>query len=129
VGDLQVVRIAGPSYALRVLRDIAIERRRQVVDEGYSLEHDDEAHDVNDLAYAAACYALPNYAREEVRKPKWWPWTAKSWKPTPDDRRRELVKAGALIVAEIERLDRVAEADELERGPEATAARRREPNG
>jgi len=27
------------------------------------------------------------------------------WKPTPDDRVRELVKAGALIAAEIDRLN------------------------
>jgi hypothetical protein len=33
-----------------------------------------------------------------------WPWDRKWWKPT--DRRRDLVKAAALILAEIERLDR-----------------------
>jgi len=35
-----------------------------------------------------------------------WPWHPLQWKPTPKDRVRELVKAGALIVAEIERLQR-----------------------
>jgi hypothetical protein len=36
--------------------------------------------------------------------PGWWPWAERFWKPTPDDRVRELVKAGALIAAEIDRL-------------------------
>ena len=33
-----------------------------------------------------------------------WPWNVVWWKPTPDDRIRELAKAGALIAAEIDRL-------------------------
>jgi len=33
-----------------------------------------------------------------------WPWGKEWWKPS--DRRRDLVKAGALIAAEIDRLDR-----------------------
>jgi hypothetical protein len=37
---------------------------------------------------------------------RYWPWEDKWWKPK--DRRRDLVRAGALIVAEIERLDRLA---------------------
>ena len=39
-----------------------------------------------------------------------WPWKEAWWKPTPEDRIRELVKAGALIVAEIDRLRRKEEA-------------------
>jgi len=35
-----------------------------------------------------------------------WTWERAWWKPTT--RRRDLVKAGALILAEIERLDRAA---------------------
>ena len=34
-----------------------------------------------------------------------WPY---QWEFKPADRRRELVKAGALILAEIERIDRAA---------------------
>lgn len=34
-----------------------------------------------------------------------WPWSREWWKPK--NPRRDLVKAGALIVAEIERLDRL----------------------
>lgn len=32
------------------------------------------------------------------------PWDNEWWKPSPDDRKRELVKAGALIAAAIDRL-------------------------
>ena len=53
------------------------------------------------MAVAAACYALPAWCRGRTRR---WPWDDEWWKPTPDDRIRELVKAGALIAAEIDRL-------------------------
>ena len=79
------------------IADIAAERRRQVEAEGWTPEHDD-AHDDNELSRAAACYAIGNVA--------YWPWEAMWWKPK--DRRRDLVRAAALIVAEIERLDRAA---------------------
>jgi len=35
-----------------------------------------------------------------------WPWSPMWWRPTTQ--RRDLVKAGALIMAEIERIDRAA---------------------
>jgi hypothetical protein len=91
----------------RALNDISTERARQVVEEGYDRVHD-LGHDDGALACAASCYALPRKYRIDFDVPLlWWPdgWV---WKPTPNDRRRELVKAGALIVAEIERLDCVA---------------------
>lgn len=78
------------------------ERQRQKSVEGWSTEHDDE-HDDGALAQAAVCYVA------DVRKynralPPEWPWDETAWKPTTH--RRDLVKAGALILAEIERLDR-----------------------
>lgn len=73
---------------------------------GWDPGHDDE-HTDDELAKAAAVYATPGYARRESGGvPTLWPWHRKWWKPVPDDRIRELVKAGALIVAEIERLQR-----------------------
>jgi hypothetical protein len=42
-----------------------------------------------------------------------WPFTEHWWKPTPNNRIRELEKAGALIAAEIDRLLRL-ELDETE---------------
>lgn len=85
---------------------IAKERERQINIEGWTPEHDAK-HDKGELALAAAGYALAEELREESNDnfaPYWWPWENRYWKPTPNDRIRELVKAGALIVAEIERL-------------------------
>lgn len=84
------------------------ERRRQTDAEGYSYRHDD-AHTHDELVLAAVQYALPDGRRSygEYRVfdvPIDWPWENEAWKPTPDDRVRELVKAGALIAAEIDRL-------------------------
>lgn len=85
------------------------ERGRQITREGYTPAHDDE-HGHDELALAAALYALPAELRpfNDGEAPDYWPWDDSSWKPTPHDRIRELVKAGALIVAEIERLQRKA---------------------
>lgn len=88
----------------RALADITVERRRQIEAEGWTPEHDDQHADGGHgghpaLPQAAACYALG----EQVR----WPWAEEWWKPGPT-RRRDLIKAAALLVAEIERLDRAA---------------------
>lgn len=87
---------------------ILYERQRQVEVEGWTPEHDD-AHDGEELAKAAGCYALGTTRAYNHRGQRigasFWPWDIRWWKPGPD-RRRDLVKAGALIVAEIERLDR-----------------------
>lgn len=83
----------------RALDDIAAERRRQTEQEGWTPDHDDE-HSDGQLAAAAACYAMPpdyrDYGPEhlEMLAPQEWPWSEEWWKPTPSDRRRELVKAG-----------------------------------
>lgn len=92
---------------------ISAERWRQVFEEGWTHEHDDR-HVRGELAAVAACYAAPLRA-QEVALWALWPstWDRSFWKPsaTPGDlsaRRRDLVKAGALIAAEIERIDRMA---------------------
>jgi len=89
--------------------DVLAERQRQVSAEGWTPEHDDE-HSKGDMAMAASCYAAQAYyVPDEAKKrtcPGHWPWAFEWWKPC--DTRRDLVKAGALIVAEIERLDRAA---------------------
>jgi hypothetical protein len=90
---------------------IAEERKRQISEEGYDSTHDD-AHDEGEIACAAAAYAIPDHVTKGViaktASPRmhFWPWAATGFKPSPDNRIRELVKAGALIVAEIERLQR-----------------------
>lgn len=78
---------------------ISEERERQISVEGWSPEHDD-AHTNEELVQAAVKYALP--------KGNLWPaaWSIDWYKPTPEDRIKELAKAGALIAAEIDRLRR-----------------------
>ncbi|WGX57860.1 hypothetical protein P7I93_13310 [Pseudomonas aeruginosa] len=90
--------------------DVQAERRRQVEAEGWTPEHDDE-HADGQMAQAAGCYALhaggigtdwPD--GRQNGSALFWPWDKDSWKPTTP--RRDLVKACALALAEIERLDR-----------------------
>lgn len=87
-------------------RDILSERQRQIASEGWTPESDDN-YLSGELANAAACYAMTDPVMDPDRPaPVDWPWTASWWKPS--DRRRDLIKAGALILAEIERIDRKA---------------------
>jgi hypothetical protein len=105
--------------------DVLAERKRQIEREGWTPEHDN-GHGHGSMALAAACYAAHTgtdcliesrinlstknadlfAAQEFVRR--FWPWDWEWWKPK--DRRRNLVRAAALLLAEIERLDRAANA-------------------
>lgn len=69
---------------------ISDERQRQIEVEGLTPEKED-LYTAGHLALAGATYAIPTFSR----------------KPTPDDRIRELAKAGAFIAAEIDRLQRL----------------------
>ena len=112
---------------MSAIDDIAAERRRQIEVEGWTTKHD-AGHFAGEMARAAAAYAVygsmpkdrvfqvdvygrSRYGGERQYQFGWflpatmlWPWDADWWKPK--DPRRDLVRAGALIVAEIERLDR-----------------------
>lgn len=97
---------------------IAEERAAQVSREGWTPTHDDD-HDNGSLALAAAAYAFQS-AGEGKSMPRTehgftpldlWPWDASYWKPK--DSMRDLVRAGALIVAEIDRRQRAAEVDRV----------------
>jgi len=90
---------------------IVAERERQKSVEGWSAEHD-LAHKSGELARAGAAYALMPWRRSvgigvsiasEIDRMKIWPWERAWWKPEGD--RRDLVKAGALILAELDRMD------------------------
>lgn len=105
-------RLAGT----RAARDLLGERMRQVEAEGWTPAYDDRHRPYPALAFAAACYALHASGAGEYkafwestqqRRPFWWPWSLKWWKPR--NPRRDLVRAGALILAELERLDRAEE--------------------
>lgn len=82
--------------------DVISERQRQRSVEGWTSERDDAYQD-SELADAAACYAIHAH-NQGVSTPAHWPWAPAWWKQT--NPRRDLVKAGALILAEIERIDR-----------------------
>ena len=100
-----------PSSTTKAAADVLAERRRQIEEEGWTPQHDDNWPS-GTLSLAAACYAMPKQDRQSKHGSGvsvWralWPFDG-WWKPS--DRRRDLVKAGALILAEIERLDRAAE--------------------
>lgn len=81
--------------------DIIEERQRQQTVKGFTPQLDDTYTDC-ELAAAAICYIEPMEAES------YWPagWLDDSFKPS--DYRSNLVKAGALIAAEIERIDRAA---------------------
>lgn len=93
---------------------ISDERKRQIEEEGWTPGHDDE-HGVGDLACAAIAYTYEGIARQgewtnfcrvpRGQVPKDWPWAAGWWKPK-EDPVRNLVIAGALIAAEIDKLQR-----------------------
>ncbi len=89
---------------------IAAERNRQVTEENWTDGHDD-LHAQEELANAAACYAMsPGFwdcltrTEEETIREFIWPFHESWWKPK--DRLRDLVRAGALIAAEIDRIQR-----------------------
>lgn len=84
---------------------IAEERARQVFGEDFDYKHDD-SYVNGELVQAAIAYAQHAHnPKASVAVPYAWPWLPKWFKPT--NPRRDLVKAGALIAAEIERLDRM----------------------
>jgi hypothetical protein len=112
----------------KAIDDVLEERKRQVEAEGWSAEHDDE-HDSGELCAAGASYALnassqlnPYFQSPLEEVPIFWPWYNDAdisggrgdcpvwgkipawWKPK--EPRRDLVRAAALIIAEIEKLDR-----------------------
>ncbi len=82
--------------------DVISERQRQRSVEGWTSERDD-SYQNSELADAAACYAIHAH-NQGFSTPAHWPWDPAWWKQK--NPRRDLVKAGALILAEIERIDR-----------------------
>jgi hypothetical protein len=99
---------------------ITRERLRQMTSEGHTLENDDKRIN-GELAIAAACYAVAGIGghgefvevhrlysdnREGLAEDA-WPWEPETDKREAHPRLRRLVIAGALIAAEIDRLQRV----------------------
>lgn len=95
-----------PSRALKL---VFAERRRQVEEEGLTFEHDEDVNYNGELALAARCYLAYRSEGDLKCVPRLWPWGPDWWKPgyrRPGGRNRDLVKAGALLLAETDRLSR-----------------------
>jgi len=97
--------------SLAALGLIARERLRQLLHEGYSVDHDDQ-HDPAEFANASAAYALcaatPSLTPST---PPCWPWDILAFKPKAQD--QDMVRAGALVVAGLAVAIRCGEADGL----------------
>lgn len=99
---------------MSIIDEISAERQRQIDVEGHSRADDDEHAIGGQLAAGAAAYCehawlFLHSAADELKyriappSPR-WPWSRYAFKPK--DPRRDLIRAAALIVAEVERLDR-----------------------
>lgn len=88
--------------------ELILAERNKQQKKGYTAEHDDEETN-GQIAKAAAVYACPPEMRDGIAH--LWEWSGAYFKPdttsTTEGRIKELVKAAALICAEIERLDRI----------------------
>ena len=79
----------------KAIQAVIKERNRQREVEGWTIEHDD-AQDSGGLFYAGRCYFKNTFDG--------WPYDDEWWKPK--DRLRNLIRAGAFFVAELERIGR-----------------------
>ena len=90
--DHQIVMTEGPY-------DVLLERAKQIKKYGFNEDHDDKWAN-SELKYAAAVYLkddpIFNY----------WPWRGFPYQGKKDTERQRLITAAALIIAEIERIDR-----------------------
>ena len=99
---------------MSVIEEIVAERQWQMAKWGNA--HDDE-HDTGTIARAGSVYAgvaanqiedaalgIEGEPLDQMQPPDAWPWEHESF--NPQDIRRNLIRAAALIVAEVERLDR-----------------------
>ncbi|MBA0419527.1 hypothetical protein D7Y22_00935 [Stenotrophomonas maltophilia] len=105
---------AAPAQAVDLgtgIKAIASERERQLCIEGFSRDSDEQYRE-GELARAATAYVqlaamdLQVGSRKHIASqepPFFWPWAPEWWKPV--DARHDLVRAGALIAAQIDLID------------------------
>lgn len=98
------------THISQAAQDVLVERQRQIHEEGWTPEHDDKNYSDGELSDAAVAYAIQPYCCSKSIPPSPWPWTSDWWKPSTP--RRDLVKAAALLIAEIDRLDRAAQKEQ-----------------
>lgn len=114
------------SEALRSGVGLIAEERQRQIEKGFTQEHDAN-HEVCEYVVAANCYSVAanvSYSTEFFRTEeeklilesirREWPWDKESFKPTTS--KRNLVKAGALIAAAIDRLQNETEGTNNESG-------------
>lgn len=83
--------------------DVLAERNRQLTAEGYSEAHDDK-HISGQIAMGAAAY-LAASTGHFAQANSMWPWEHRYFKSHGDE--RDLVKAGAMVLAELDRINRL----------------------
>ncbi len=104
---------------MHILNAIAFERQRQIEAEGFDEKRDDAVHAAGDLSAAGAAYAQPaagtlndeHVVHPNRTTPLFWPWDASWWKPKHAE--ADLIRAAALIVAELERITRTRNDERL----------------
>lgn len=107
---------------------VMAERKRCIQMEGFDATRDD-GYTNGELARAAQCYErepadrkmrrmtpeeykAPDNYNDSIEVPESWPWSPSWWKT--GDRVRDLAKAGALYLAEADRLKRAGDADKAD---------------
>jgi hypothetical protein len=98
----------------RGIKLIAAERQRQVEILGYTSDE----YEGTEMVDAAMCY-LDHYVHgpneTHIKQSELWPWEDKYWKPARGaDRLRDLVKAAALVAAEIDMILEQSDGDIIE---------------
>lgn len=104
---------AGELARRRSTVSVMTERLEQIFKHGYDQAHDNE-HPLINLVLAASCYGgvafSVLYGNSPLAAQRYyapvWPWQPESFKPR--DTRANLVKAAALLLAAIDRLDATA---------------------
>lgn len=111
-----------PNAVSKAIKDVVSERNRQKNEEFYS-DAQDDSYVNNELTRASASYvnhvvgrswihlSKPSVYQSEI-VPDLWPWSEQSWKPKSP--RQDIVRATALLISEIERLDRLETLNEAE---------------
>lgn len=92
--DWGTLRLGGANLILN-------ERQRQIEEEGFDAEHDQQ-HSAEEIRTAASCYLLATGPDDPP--PAEWPWSPTWWKPK--DKLRNLIRAGALYLAAADREER-----------------------
>jgi hypothetical protein len=93
-----------------VLSDMVRERKHRIIEEGFTIEHDDQ-HTEGELSIASACYAVAGIDGVSVKAGKMathpaWPWDEQWDKREQHDAYRRKIIAAALLLSEAERMKR-----------------------